>query len=332
VNKDILTKTVARLTNPPKGIIAADESNNTCNARFEKLGIPATEENRRAYRELLITAPDIEKYISGYILYDETIRQSSKDGKSFSSILQSKGMDVGIKVDAGLKEFTAGSPEKITQGLDGLPERLKGYKKMGATFAKWRAVYTIGDNLPSDALMKTNADSLAQYALLCQAEDIVPIIEPEVLYEGEHSIEKCYEVTARNFDILFDKFKTLNVFMSGIILKTSMVISGKNAPEKAGAEKVAEQTLKCLKKHLPADIGAIVFLSGGQSEEDSTIHLNLMHQMGTLPWNLSFSYSRAIQNPVLKHWAEYPKDIAGAQAILLKMAEQNSLASIGKYK
>ncbi len=331
MNQEILKATVARLTNSPKGILAADESSKTCDARFEKVGVAQNEENRRSYRELLITAPSINQYISGFILYDETIRQSTKDGKSFPSVMQAEGIDVGIKVDGGLKEFNGSIVEKITVGLDGLPERLKEYRAMGATFAKWRAVINIGEGLPTDAALQANAEALAQYALMCQDADIVPIIEPEVLLEGTHSIEKCYEVTAHNLDIVFAEFKKQNVFLPGVILKTSMVISGKDAPAKATQREVAEMTVKCLKEHVPADIGAIVFLSGGQSEEDSTVHLNLMHQMGDLPWNLTFSYSRALQNPVLKHWAEHPEDISGAQELLLKAAKANSLASVGKY-
>ena len=332
MNKDILMKTALRLTSAPKGILAADESSGTCNGRFEKLGVPITEEKRRQYRELLITAPGVEKYLSGYILYDETIKQSAKDGTTFPALMQAKGVDVGIKVDTGTKDFPLHVGEKITEGLDGLSARLKDYKALGATFAKWRAVITIGENIPTDACLKANANSLARYALACQAEDIVPIVEPEVLLDGAHSIERCAEVTAHNLDIMFAEFKALDVFIPGVILKTSMVISGKEAPDRANAQKVAEMTLDCLKKHVPTDIGGVVFLSGGQSEEESTVHLNLMHQMGALPWNLSFSYSRAIQARVLEYWAKNPDDVAGAQKLLLEIAEKNSLASMGQYK
>ncbi len=330
MNQDILKKTVARLTNPPKGILAADESNNTCNKRFEKLGIPTTEEKRREYRELLITTPSIEMYISGIILFDETIRQSTKDGRSFVSVLQSKGIDVGIKVDGGLEDFPSSLDEKITQGLEGLPERLKEYKTMGATFTKWRSVVNIGDVLPTDACLRENADRMAKYALACQAEDIVPIIEPEVLIDGDHTIERCLEVTGHNLDILFNALTEQDVYIPGVILKTSMVISGTKNGDRANPQKVAENTLSCLQRHVPKDIGGIVFLSGGQTEEESTNHLYLMHNMGSLPWNLTFSYSRALQNPVLKYWAEKPEDIVGAQEILFKMAKQNSLASMGQ--
>lgn len=332
MDKNILIATVARLTKSPKGILAADESTPSCNKRFEALGIPTTEEKRRLYRELLITTPGVEKYLSGYILYDETIRQATKDGKSFPSLLQAKGIDVGIKVDQGLIDFRGHPLEKITQGLDGLTERLKEYKSMGATFAKFRTVYTISETTPTEELMKENAKILTKYALDCQAENIVPIIEPEVLIEGTHSIENSYEVNAKNFDIIFTEIKNSDVFLPGLILKTSMVISGKDATERASPEKVAELTVKCLKEHVPTDIGGIVFLSGGQGEEEATLHLNLMHTIGTLPWNLTFSYSRALQNPVLKYWAEKPEDIKGAQALLLVAAKNNSDASVGEYK
>ncbi len=331
MDKEILKTAATRLTKPPKGILAADESSGTCDKRFSALNIAPTEENRRAYRELLITAPDLDKYISGIILYDETIRQSTKDGKKFTEVMKSKGIDIGIKVDQGLVDFQENPDEKITQGLDGLKERLQEYKDMGATFAKWRAVYQIGEGTPSEALMLENARILAKYALLCQELNIVPIIEPEILIEGVHSIEQCDKITRRNFEILFPELVLMGVFMPGIILKTSMVISGKNASDKAPADKVAEMTVASLVDKVPSDIGGIVFLSGGQSEEESTVHLNLMHQTGDLPWNLTFSYSRAIQNPVLKHWAKHPDDTAGAQKLLIERAGANSLASVGQY-
>ncbi len=335
MNKDLLKITVARLTNPPKGILAIDESLATCNKRFEKLGVPTTEEKRREYRELLITAPHVEKYISGYILFEETIKQSVKDGRSFPSILQSKGIEVGIKVDKGTKDLPEHPGEKITEGLDGLPERLKEYKSFGSTFAKWRAVYSISERTPSEDCMRMNANILAKYANFCHEVDIVPIVEPEVLMDGDHSIEKCYEVTSRNLDMLFSELKESNVFIPGIILKTSMVISGKDAPNRAPAEKVAEMTLKCLKEHIPADIGGIVFLSGGQTDEEATLNLNAMknkEKMGLLPWPLTFSYGRAIQNETLQSWAKNPDDVSTAQALLVEAAKRNSLASVGEYK
>jgi fructose-bisphosphate aldolase class I len=332
MNKETLIKTIKRLMMPPKGILAIDESLPTCNKRFLKLGVPETEEKRREYRELLITAPEIEKYISGYILFDETIRQSTKDGKSFISILQAKGIDVGIKVDAGLTDFPGHEGEKITKGLDGLENRLKEYKKLGATFAKWRAVYTIGENIPSVDCLKTNAKIFAKYAKLCQENDLVPIIEPEILIDGDHTIEECYTVTARNLEIIFDELKTANIFFPGIILKTSMVLPGKEAKVAVSNLEIAQNTIKCLKEKAPNTIGGIVFLSGGQKDVEATMNLNIMHNLGPLPWPLTFSYGRAIQNSALQSWASNPSDIAGAQSLLLIAAKNNSEASLGQYK
>ncbi len=333
MNREILTKTVARLVSPPKGILAIDESVNTCNERFEKLGVPATLEKRREYRELLITAPDMEKYISGYILFDETIRQSTaKEGKSFIFVLKGKGIDIGIKVDQGLVDFPLHIGEKITQGLEGLSIRLKEYKNMGASFAKWRAVYTITENTPSGDCMRENAVLFAKYALLCQELDIVPIVEPEILMNGIHTIDKCYEVTAQNLNIIFSELKDAGVFIPGMILKTSMVIPGDDPKIAIYDEEIAKMTIKCLKENVPDDIGGIVFLSGGQGDEQAVKHLNAMHKMGPLPWPLTFSYGRAIQNGALKSWAQNPIDIAGAQVLLLQAAKNSSEASVGKYE
>ena len=332
MNKDILTKTIARLLLPGKGLLAIDEKVETCDKRFEKLGVPTTEEKRREYREILVTAPEMEKYISGYILFDETIRQKTKDGRSFTSVLKEKGIEIGIKADQGLIDFPMHLGEKITQGLDGLSERLKEYKNMGATFAKWRAVFTIGENIPSRDCMEENAKLFAQYALTCQKLNIVPIVEPEILIEGDYSLEKSYEITAQNLKLVFHELKNLNVFIPGMILKTSMVIPGNNPKITIYDEEIAKMTVSCLKKNVPADIGGIVFLSGGQEDEAATEHLNLMHKMGPLPWPLTFSYGRAIQNKTLQSWAHNPEDIATAQALLLTAAQNNSQASIGQYK
>jgi fructose-bisphosphate aldolase class I len=332
MDKDILTKIVARLVKPPKGILAIDESASTCKKRFDKLGVPDTEEKRREYRELLVTAPDIENYISGYILFDETIKQSTKDGKSFSSILQLKGIEVGIKVDEGLVDFPPLPEEKISKGLDGLEKRLKEYKSLSATFAKWRSVYTIGGDAPSENCMKANAEVLARYAKVCQDNNIVPIVEPEILIDGNHSIEKCYEVTARNLEIVFTALKQNSVYIPGMILKTSMVISGKDSEKKSAPEEVARMTIQCFKEKIPADIGGIVFLSGGQDDEEAVLNLNAMHTMSALPWPLTFSYGRAIQNGALKSWAKNFADTKTAQTLLLVAAQKSSLASVGKYK
>ncbi|MEI8175105.1 MAG: class I fructose-bisphosphate aldolase, partial [bacterium] len=274
MNEQALIKTVKNLTKEPKGILAIDESLSTCNKRFIKLGIPTTEEKRQEYRELLITAPSIEEYISGYILFYETIRQKTKDNKSFVSVLQSKGIEVGIKVDAGTVDFGGNDVEKVTDGLDGLGDRLKEYKKLGATFAKWRAVYSIGVNTPSGDCMKMNAEIFAKYTSLCQENDIVPIVEPEILIDGDHNLEKCYEVTARNLQVVFDELKKAGIFLPGMILKTSMVINGKNSKEKYSSGEIAEMTVKCLKEKVPNEIGGIVFLSGGQDDIEAIKNLN----------------------------------------------------------
>lgn len=327
----ILTETIARLMLSPKGILAIDESTTTCNKRFEKLGIPTTEEKRREYRELLVTAPDIEKYISGYILFDETIREITKDGKSFITVLQEKGIDVGIKVDMGTKDFPPFLGDKVTEGLAGLPERLKEYKEMGATFAKWRAIYNISKETPSDACMQANADIFAQYALACQSVGIVPIVEPEILIDGDHTIEDCFMVTAKNLDIVFKTLKEKNVFIPGMILKTSMVISGKDAAVKFESRDIADMTIQCLDEHVPKEIGGIVFLSGGQADEEATANLNAMNALTPLPWPLTFSYGRAIQNKALESWAKNPADIKTSQMLLLDAAKVNSLARTGEY-
>ena len=332
MDKDKLIDRVSRIVVSPKGLLAIDESFSTCNERFEKLGVPTTAEKRQDYRELLVTAPDIEQYVSAYILFDETIRQSTKNGKSFVSVLQSKGINVGIKADEGLVPLKPGSEEKVTAGLDGLDFRLKEYANMGAIFAKWRAVYTIGAGLPSEECMKTNAKYMAKYAMLCQAVDIVPIIEPEVSFDGDHSIEQCFDVTAKNLDIIFTELRETGVFIPGIILKTGMVLAGKSSPVKSTTHEVAEMTIKCLRAHVPGEIGGIVFLSGGQSDEDAVLNLNEMHNMGTLPWPLTFSYGRAIQNNALRSWAANSSDRKTAQDVLLTAAKNCSLATIGQYK
>jgi fructose-bisphosphate aldolase class I len=281
---------------------------------------------------LLVSAPNIEQYISGYILFDETIRQKTTTGKSFVSVLKEKGIDVGIKVDMGTKDFPPLVGEKITEGLVGLPERLDEYKEMGATFAKWRAIYNIGEETPSLDCMQANADIFAEYALECQSVGIVPIVEPEILIDGDHTIEKCFEVTAKNLDIVFKTLKEKNVFIPGMILKTSMVISGKDDVVKFKARDIADMTIQCLEEHVPKEIGGIVFLSGGQGDLEAAENLNAMHALSPLLWPLTFSYGRAIQNKALESWAKNPSDISAAQALLLEAAKASSLARIGEYK
>ncbi|MEI7709759.1 MAG: class I fructose-bisphosphate aldolase [bacterium] len=332
MDKNKLIATVNRLVKAPKGILAIDESLSTCNKRFEKLGVPQTLEKRQEYRELLITAPGIEQFISGYILFDETIRQSTRDGQSFTSVLKSKGIDVGIKVDGGTIDYQGHPSEKTTDGLDGLDARLKEYKALGATFAKWRGIYNITTHTPSADLMKENAIRFAKYALLCQENDIVPIVEPEVLIDGEHDLKKSYEVTAINLEIVFAELKSAGVFLPGIILKTSMVIPGKSSGVTVSNVEIAQNTVKCLKERVPDNIGGIVFLSGGQDDAEAIKNLNEMHKLGDLPWPLTFSYGRAIQNSALKSWSINPNDFEYAQKMLLLAAESNSLASIGQYK
>ncbi len=331
MNKDILVKTVGRLMQSPKGILAIDESISTCNKRFEKLGVETTEEKRREYREMLITAPAIEEYISGYILFDETIRQKTKAGLSFNSVLKSKGIDVGIKVDQGTIDLDSNLNEKITIGLDGLDLRLQEYKEMGATFAKWRAIYKIDIQTPSEESLKINTESFIKYALLCQAQDIVPIIEPEVLIDGDHSIESCYEITAKNLKFLFVGLNSAGVYLPGIILKTSMVIAGKDFVNPSLAEEVAKMTVKCLIENVPAEVGGIVFLSGGQSDEEATLNLNAIAKINQVSWPITFSYGRAIQNKALDYWSKNPADIVQAQSLLLDSAKANSMARLGKY-
>lgn len=313
-----------------KGLLAADESNPTCAKRFDAVGLENTEENRRQYRQLLLTAPGIGQYLSGVILFDETIRQKDDDGKSFVEHLKAEGIIPGIKVDKGAKDLALHEGEKVTEGLDGLRERFAEYAQMGAGFAKWRAVITIkGDELPSQACITANAHAMARYAALAQEAGIVPIVEPEVLLDGDHSIGRCYEVTSAIQKALFEALKNQNVLLEGAILKASMVLSGKDAPDRAGVQEVAEQTVRCLKENVPSELAGVVFLSGGQTELEATAHLDAMNRLGDLPWPLTFSYSRAIQNPVLKLWAEGQKDEAAAA--YLKRSEANSLASKGQW-
>jgi fructose-bisphosphate aldolase class I len=327
-----LSRTAQAMVALGKGVLAIDESHSTCKKRFDELGVECTEETRREYRELLVTAPGIEEAVSGMILFDETLRQSTKDGKRFVDVLKSKGILPGIKVDTGAKDLALHSGEFVTEGLDGLRERLVEYRELGAQFAKWRAVIVISDSLPSEACVQANAHALARYAALCQEAGLVPMVEPEILMDGGHSIERCYEVTARVLDALFAELKEQGVALPGAILKVSMVIHGKKAPFQATPQQVAEMTVKCLKEKVPAEIPGVVFLSGGQSAFDSTIHLDLMNKLGGMPWPLSFSYGRGIQQPALEHWAMHRNDMSTAQKILVHRAKMNGAASMGKYE
>lgn len=329
----ILQKTAQAMVAPGKGILAIDESHSTCKKRFEALGVECNEENRRQYRQLLVTAPGIEQYISGYILFDETLRQKTDGGMPFPKVLMDKGIMPGIKVDAGPKELALNPGEKVTEGLDGLRERLAEYKALGAKFAKWRAVITIKNNgLPSVVCLKANAHALARYAALCQEADLVPMVEPEVLMDGDHTLKRCYEVSLATWETLFKALEEQGVALPGTILKTSMILSGKDCATQADEMTVAKETVKGLKKAVPKTLAGIVFLSGGQSDRFSTVHLNLMNQLtDKKPWPLSFSYGRGIQRPALELWAKDIKAVEAAQKALVHRAHMNSLAALGKY-
>ena len=328
-----LAETARAMVAPGKGIIAIDESNSTIAKRFESVGIPNTEENRRAYRELLLTTPKLNEHISGAILFDETIRQSTRDGVPFTKVMMDNGIIPGIKVDKGTHALAGFPGEVVTEGLDGLRDRLKEYAKLGAKFAKWRAVITISEDAPSSACIDANAHALARYAALCQECGLVPMVEPEVLMDGDHDIETCYEVTEVTLRALFDALYQFNVMLEGTILKASMVVSGKDCAEQASVDEVAESTVMCLKSAVPAILPGIVFLSGGQNDEDATAHLNAMNQMGPLPWPLSFSYGRAMQSAALKIWSQdLVGNFAKAQDTVYARARDNGHAALGKWE
>ncbi len=314
-----------------KGILAADESSPTIKKRFDSIGTASTEENRRRYREMLFTAAGAEAFIGGVILYDETIRQSTSGGVPFPKYLNDLGMIAGIKVDTGAKPLAGFPGEVITEGLDGLRDRLKEYYGMGARFAKWRAVINIGKGIPTEFCLRANAHALARYAALCQEAQIVPIVEPEVIMDGDHSIARCEEVTADALDAVFEELRAHRVALEGIILKPNMVISGTKASNRAGPEEVAKATLRCLKAHVPTEVPGIAFLSGGQTAEEATLHLDLMNRMGKLPWEVSFSYGRALQAPALEAWRGKEGQFAAGQKALYMRAKLNSLAHLGKY-
>ena len=316
-----------------KGIIAIDESNATIKKRFDGVGVENSEEHRRAYREMLLTTPRLGEHISGAILYDETLRQSTKAGVPFTKVMLDNGILPGIKVDKGPQPLAGFPGELVTEGLDGLRERLKEYAALGAKFAKWRAVITIGEDMPSSTCIDANCHALARYAALCQEAGIVPMVEPEVLMDGSHDIEVCYDVTEVTLRSLFASLYEHNVMLEGTILKASMVIAGKDCPEQAAVEEVAEATVRCLKASVPASLPGIVFLSGGQSDEQATAHLNAINQMGPHPWPLSFSYGRAMQSAALKLWAKDMKaNFAEAQKTVAARARDNGLAALGQWK
>ncbi len=314
-----------------KGILAADESAGTIKRRFDSIKIESNEKNRQAYRDLLLTTKGIEEAISGVILFDETIRTAALDGTPFPQVLSKKGIMPGIKVDKGPIDIPGFPGETVTEGLDGLRARVKEYKELGAKFAKWRAVITIGDGIPTYNCLAQNAHALARYAALCQEGGIVPIVEPEVLLDGNHTIERCEEVTEQTLRITFSTLLDQRVHLEGMILKPSMVVSGKDNARQAGVAEVAERTIRCLKRTVPGAVPGIAFLSGGQSAVSATEHLNAMNTMGPHPWQVSFSYARALQDPALKAWKGEAANVAAAQKIFYHRAKMNSAARSGSY-
>ncbi|CAN5318497.1 fructose-bisphosphate aldolase class I [soil metagenome] len=331
MNPDELQKVARAMVAEGKGILAADESSPTIKKRFDAIGAESTEDNRRSYREMLFTTPDAADFVSGVILFDETIRQSTRDGVAFPKYLSDLGIIPGIKVDKGAKPLAAFPGEKVTEGLDGLRDRLEEYRELGAKFAKWRAVITIGENIPTEFCLRANAHALARYAALCQEADIVPIVEPEVLMDGGHSIGRCEEVTARTLDLTFAELEAHRVAYEGMILKPNMVISGTEASDRAGPQEVAQATVRCLRDHVPAAVPGIAFLSGGQSAEEATEHLSLMNALGPHPWELSFSYGRALQAPALEAWGGRQDNYAAGQQAFFKRARLNGFARGGRY-
>jgi fructose-bisphosphate aldolase, class I len=326
-----LEQTARALVAPGKGILAADESSGTIKKRFDSIGVESTEENRRFYRDLLFTTDGAEEFISGVILYDETIRQSSADGTPFPRLLESRGIIPGIKVDTGAKDLANAPGEKVTEGLDGLRERLEEYRELGARFTKWRAVITIGDEIPSSYCVWTNAHALARFAALSQEAGLVPIVEPEVLMDGDHTIERSFEVTSRTLHAVFIELRDQRVHFEQMLLKPNMVLSGYDCSEQASIDEVAAQTLRCFRRHLPAAVPGVVFLSGGQSDENATAHLNAMNALGPHPWELSFSYGRALQAPALKAWGGSAENAEAAQKAFYVRAKLNGLARSGSY-
>lgn len=326
--KSVATAIVAR----QKGVLAADESSPTIKKRFDTIQVESTEENRQRYREILFTTEDIERHIGGVILFDETLRQCTHDGVPFPRLLASRGIVPGIKVDQGAKALAHHPGERVTDGLDGLRERLAEYRQLGAQFAKWRAVIDIeARDIPSAFGIRANAHALARYAALCQEAGLVPIVEPEVLMDGAHDIERCEVVTAQVLQAVFAELDAHRVLFEGMLLKPNMVIAGKKCARQASVQEVAEATLRCLKRYVPAAVPGIVFLSGGQSAEQATENLNAMNAMGAQPWQVSFSYGRALQAPVLAAWKGQETNAAAAQKALLKRCELNGLARAGKY-
>jgi fructose-bisphosphate aldolase, class I len=332
VNLQELGKTARELVAPGKGILAADESFGTIGKRFDAVGIESSEESRRQYREMLFTTGGIGEFLSGVILFDETLRQEASDGTPLPKVLENQGVIPGIKVDKSTVNMPLSPGEKFTQGLDGLGERLTEYRELGARFTKWRAVITIGEGIPTESCIEANAEALALYAAFAQEHGLVPIVEPEVLIDGDHSIGQCYDATEWMLNTTFDEIYEHGVELTGMLLKPNMVISGKDAPEQAGIEEVARATVECLLRSVPAAVPGIVFLSGGQSDKQATAHLNAMNALyENLPWELSFSYARALQDLPMKTWKGDPSNVEEAQKAFYHRAKMNSAARSGSY-
>jgi len=326
-----LETTARALVAEGRGILAADESDGTIKKRFDSIGVESSDETRRAYRDMLFTTEGAEEFVSGVILFDETIRQSSADGTPFPELLDSKGIIPGIKVDKGAKPLALAPGETITEGLDGLRGRLEEYRGLGARFAKWRATYSIADDKPSEYCVWTNAHALARYAALCQEAGLVPIVEPEVLMDGTHTLEESAKATGRVLQAVYVELHDQRVDLRGTLLKPNMVVSGYDASDRASVDGVADATLECFYRHIPPAVPGIVFLSGGQSDEDATAHLNAMNKRGPHPWQLSFSYGRALQAPALKAWLGKPENVEAAQRAYYHRAKLNGAARTGMY-
>ena len=328
-----LHKIACAMVTPGKGLLAADESSGTIKKRFDAVGIESTPESRRDYRELLFRSSEaMSKYVSGVILYDETIRQKAKDGTALVALIQQSGAIPGIKVDKGSKPLAACPGEQVTEGLDGLRERLAEYRELGARFAKWRAVIDIGPGIPSHTCVVANAHALGRYAALCQEQDIVPIVEPEVLMDGAHDMDRCYQVTEFVLKETFEQLYEQRIALEGMVLKPNMVVPGKKSGQRASVEEVAERTLKLLKNCVPPAVPGIAFLSGGQSDEEATAHLDALNRLGELPWHLTFSYGRALQAAPQKAWSGKSENVAAAQRAFTHRARMNALAALGQWK
>ena len=328
-----LHKIACAMVAPGKGILAADESSSTIKKRFDAIGVESTADSRRDYRELLFRSSEaMSKYVSGVILYDETIRQKAKDGTALVALIQQSGASPGIKVDKGSKPLAACPGEQVTEGLDGLRERLTEYRELGARFAKWRAVIDIGPGIPSHTCVVANAHALGRYAALCQERDIVPIVEPEVLMDGAHDMDRCYQVTEFVLKETFEQLYEQHIALEGMVLKPNMVVPGKKSGQRASVEEVAERTLKLLKNCVPPAVPGIAFLSGGQSDEEATAHLDALNRLGELPWHLTFSYGRALQAAPQKAWSGKSENVAAAQRAFTHRARMNALAALGQWK